>query len=322
MPVAVWGNPIPAVWGNPIESKLIIRRLKAMRKILLVVFLVLAAFVFGCYERDAAAEVTITAVKVSGDIPLDPAHTAWKPVPISYVDLNCQVLAEPKNMNCATRVVEVSALTNGKEIAVRLRWSDQSKDELNLHHEQYRDAAALEFAVKPVNPGEEPAYTMGNGGDMVNIWHWKAEWQKDGDRRQDMEDTYPNMSADWYVDEQPDGKISYHDRQGKNLGSFDPAAYSHNIFAQVDLRHSPVEDLNAEGFGTLTTQKSQDVSGYGTWDKNGWSVVFKRTLTTKDENDVQFTGAKFPVAFAVWDGSNAERDGLKSISQWNYIEIK
>lgn len=293
-----------------------------MRKILLVVFLVLAAFVFGCYERDAAAEVTITAVKTSGDISLDPAHAVWKSASTVIIPLNCQVITEPKNMNCATRVVEVGALTNGKEIAVRLSWSDQSKDEMNIQHEQYRDAVALEFAVKTVKAGDEPAYTMGNAGDMVNIWHWKAEWQKDGERRVDMEDQYPNMSVDWYVDEAPDGKISYHDRQGKNLGSFDPAAYTGNIFSRIDLRRSPVEDLNAEGFGSLTTQKSQDVDGYGTWDKNGWQVVFKRTLTDKDANDVQFGSGKFPLAFAVWDGSNNERNGLKSISEWNYLEIK
>ena len=294
-----------------------------MRKISLVLFLALAvAFVFGGYERAAAEEISIIAANVTGDIPLDPAHAAWKAAPVSSVPLNCQIITAPKNIKCATNLVVVSAVTNGKEIGIRMEWRDQSKDEINIKHETYRDAAAIEFAVKPVKQGDEPSYTMGNAGDMVNIWHWKSEWQKDASRRIDMEDVYPDMSADWYVDEQPDGKISYHDRQGKNLGSFDPAAYTNNIFSKIELRNSPVEDLNAEGFGSLTTQASQDVNGYGTWDKSGWKVVFVRSLTDKDVNDVQFSGAKFPIAFAIWDGSNDERDGLKSISEWNYLEIK
>ena len=292
-----------------------------MRKIFLIAFLTSMAFVFSGYERAAAEEINIIAGKISGEISLDPAHAVWRGRPTSNVLLNCQVITEPKNIGCATKLVVVSAVTNGKQIGIRLEWSDQSKDELNIAHEQFRDAAAIQFAVKPAKPGDEPAYTMGNKGDMVNIWHWKAEWQKDGDRRQDMEDVYPGMSADWYVDEEPDGKISYHDRQGKNLGSFDPAAYSNNIFSKIELRKSPVEDLNAEGFGSLTTQASQDVNGYGTWDKNGWKVVFIRDLADKDVNDVRFSGAKIPLAIAVWDGSNNERNGLKSISEWNYLEI-
>jgi DMSO reductase family type II enzyme heme b subunit len=43
----------------------------------------------------------------------------------------------------------------------------------------------------------------------------------------------------------------------------------------------------------------------------------KRSLKTQDPNDVQFAaGASFPVAFAVWDGSNVERNGMKGISTW------
>jgi DMSO reductase family type II enzyme heme b subunit len=43
----------------------------------------------------------------------------------------------------------------------------------------------------------------------------------------------------------------------------------------------------------------------------------KRSLTTDDPNDVQFKpGSNFPVAFAVWDGSNVERNGMKGISTW------
>jgi len=48
-----------------------------------------------------------------------------------------------------------------------------------------------------------------------------------------------------------------------------------------------------------------------------WRVVMKRSMTTNDSSDVQFrSGATIPVAFAVWDGTNVERDGQKGISTW------
>jgi DMSO reductase family type II enzyme heme b subunit len=37
---------------------------------------------------------------------------------------------------------------------------------------------------------------------------------------------------------------------------------------------------------------------------------------------VQFKGgASVPVAFAVWDGQNVERDGMKGISTWFSLQI-
>jgi DMSO reductase family type II enzyme heme b subunit len=99
------------------------------------------------------------------------------------------------------------------------------------------------------------------------------------------------------------------------------------------LRVSSVEDLNANGFSTLTTQSHQDVIGNGLWEPAGsvkggccvgptWRIVVKRSLSTNDPNDVQFkAGATVPVAFAVWDGSNVERNGMKGISTWFTLKL-
>ena len=75
---------------------------------------------------------------------------------------------------------------------------------------------------------------------------------------------------------------------GKNEGVFNPGRATGNILSDNTMRKSSVEDLNAEGFSTLTTQASQDVSGAGNWNNNRWMVVFKRSLTTNNSNDMQF----------------------------------
>ncbi|HBO83837.1 MAG TPA: hypothetical protein DD641_02420 [Deltaproteobacteria bacterium] len=85
----------------------------------------------------------------------------------------------------------------------------------------------------------------------------------------------------------------------------------------------PVEDLMAEGFGTLTYQTSQDVRGIGLWLEGRWEVVLLRMMRTLDENDVEFENkGLFPIAFAVWNGANKERDGQKSISTWHSLRIE
>jgi DMSO reductase family type II enzyme heme b subunit len=106
---------------------------------------------------------------------------------------------------------------------------------------------------------------------------------------------------------------------GKNEGVFNAGRATGNILSDASMRVSPIEDLNAEGFSTLTTQAHQDVQGNGNWSNNRWSVVFKRSLTNSDANDTQFTGGKTPMAIAVWNGQNKERNGQKGVTQWNTL---
>ena len=217
--------------------------------------------------------------------------------------------------------------------------------------QQYKDQAAIMF---PVNQsGEEPPFTMGGDGERVNIWQWKATWNNEGKTSgsmADMEDQYAYMamgSAGYYMYE-PDGKLSGIDTahqsgtkgasrksqgagniakratnidfgMGQNEGVFNPGRATGNILSDARMRVSAVEDLNAEGFSTLTTQAHQDVQGEGNWRNNRWAVVFKRALKTGDSNDTQFGGGKTPMAIAIWNGNNKERNGQKAVTQWNTL---
>jgi len=106
---------------------------------------------------------------------------------------------------------------------------------------------------------------------------------------------------------------------GQNEGVFNPGRATGNILSDATMRVSAVEDLNAEGFSTLTTQAHQDVDGEGNWRNNRWAVVFKRALKTGDSNDTQFGGGKTPMAIAIWNGNNKERNGQKAVTQWNTL---
>ncbi|GIS84432.1 MAG: hypothetical protein CM1200mP16_07320 [Nitrospina sp.] len=67
----------------------------------------------------------------------------------------------------ATKWVNVRAATNGKEIAVRLSWTDPTRNDIMVQSQQYKDQAAIMF---PVNQsGEEPPFTMGGDGERVKF---------------------------------------------------------------------------------------------------------------------------------------------------------
>jgi DMSO reductase family type II enzyme heme b subunit len=87
------------------------------------------------------------------------------------------------------------------------------------------------------------------------------------------------------------------------------------------IPESPVENLIAGGFGTLTLKDrdSQQVSGKGKWKDKIWSVVFKRTFSGA-KGSAEFNRGKLtPVSFAVWDGGENDVDGRKAVSAWYYV---
>ncbi len=76
------------------------------------------------------------------------------------------------------------------------------------------------------------------------------------------------------------------------------------------------ENMVADGFGTTTPLKTQDVRAYGRHADGEWTVAFFRAYRSEDEAAIKLAakGGRYPVAFAVWQGANQERDGLKAVT--------
>ncbi|MBI2219125.1 MAG: chlorate reductase subunit gamma [Candidatus Rokubacteria bacterium] len=73
--------------------------------------------------------------------------------------------------------------------------------------------------------------------------------------------------------------------------------------------------LLAAGFGTLTPAAVQNVRALGMRAAESWQVVLTRRLAISTDDDVKLVGLReIPVAFAIWNGSNRERDGFKAVT--------
>jgi hypothetical protein len=260
--------------------------------------------------------VTLMAAQVTGDLPAkDPNSEIWQKATALQVPLSAQTVTKPTLRETKVKSVSVRALHNDKQVAFLVEWDDDTKNDEMVRVQDFRDAVALQF---PQVQGQ-PFFCMGMQGGNVNIWHWKADWQADLVAWQDMESLYPDMNVDQYPFAKGD-KPSPADYQDAN---YVPAMASNNLFAMPRL--SPVEDLMAGGFGTLTSEgaSGQNVQGYGVWENNRWRVIFSRDLTSTEADDVVFEpGQVYSVAFAAWDGSNGERNGMKSTSQWTSLQLE
>jgi hypothetical protein len=253
--------------------------------------------------------ISIVARQTKEKVPLnDPLASVWDGVTPVQIPLSAQGAVVPIGGG-SIRAVSVRSLTDGKRMYFRLEWDDQTKNTSAFAPQEFRDAAAIEF---PANGASTtPSFCMGQANSNVNIWQWKGDWQADIDQGfVSVPHAYPNAEADLYP---------FHDDV-----TFYPGRAVGNPFSQTN-RKSPVQDLVAAGFGTLTGADAQSVEGKGIWQGGRWYVLFARDMNMGFDREfyVPFgAGQTTNVAFAVWDGANSERDGLKSVSSFADLQIE
>jgi hypothetical protein len=278
-----------------------------------------AALTFFKVPLASSQGVTVVAAEVAGELPTaNPDSDLWAQAAAVEVPLSAQNVTRPMLLGARVKAVTARALHNGSQIAILVEWADETQDDSMVRVQDFRDAVAVQF---PLVEGQ-PFFCMGQAGGNVNIWHWKADWQADIAARLDMEALYPNM----YVDQYPFTSASEPVKAGAadyTDANYLPALAAGNLFASA-ARTSPVEDLIAGGFGSLTSQpaEGQNVQGYGVWANGRWRVIFSRDFSSTEAADVAFAPGKvYSMALAAWDGANAERNGQKSTSQWVSLQI-
>jgi mono/diheme cytochrome c family protein len=218
--------------------------------------------------------------------------------------------------------ITVRAVHDGRELAILLVWSDDSYDHQVVRPQDFRDAAAIQFALEP----DPPFFAMGERGTAVNIWMWKSERQADVEYSfQDIDDTYPALGIDSYPNflRAPVEQPTRHALTVESDPTYLTAWGAGNIVADP-LPGRAVEDLRAEGFGTLRARHglSTDVVTRGVHSTGAYRVLYRRPFAADGPDGVAFRpGAVVPVAFAVWNGRAGDRDGKKSVTIWQELVI-
>ncbi len=263
--------------------------------------LVMAAALQTLGANPATSAVTTLVAHRVGDGPgLDPGAGVWDRVSPVEVPLTAQQTSYPMGGG-AVKTIDVQALHDSDALYIRLSWNDAVRDDTTARAEDFSDAAAIEL---PGTAGASvPAICMGQADGAVNIWQWRA----------DAQEGLPSSSSDLGlgvsdIEPSADDDLNY------------PARNAGNPYALTAA--GAVQNLTAVGFGTIAPLAEQAVEGKGEWADGRWSVVYKRTLEAPGTDQPSFAGLdKTDIAFAVWDGANDERNGIKSVSQFLTLQV-
>jgi hypothetical protein len=276
------------------------------RQVVVAVFLALLLPV-AVFAADAQLAVARIAT-----LPSTPTDSAWGQVSPLRVPLVPQDMVEPRQLTPTTPEIFVRSLTDGNRVAFLLEWPDATGDDM-VKPAHFTDACAVQL------PGavaaDVPAPQMGEPGRQVEITYWRASWQASVDGRPDsIRALYPGASVDHYPFE-AEPLVNDPAAREEMAKRYAPARAAGNEVAEV--RQSPVQDLIAEGPGTLTPASAQDSTGNGKRTASGWAVVLVRRLPAE-----LAAGKRSQAAFAVWDGAHGEVGARKMRSGWVPIALE
>jgi DMSO reductase family type II enzyme heme b subunit len=245
-------------------------------------------------------------------LPADPGDAAWSTAPEHVAKLLLQDLVEPRLQKASTPEVRVRAFASGSEIAFRLEWPDRSVDDLPGAG-RFNDGCAVQVAQKAGAAIPDPQ--MGMAANGVAITFWRADWQATVNGRGDTIRTlYPNALIDHYPSEAPSLEKGSAAQQQLAL-QYSPADSVGN--RRAGPRTTAVEDLLAEGPGTLVPAPSTRSRGSGVRTATGWSVVIARPIP-----DGLTPRTPSQIAFAVWEGHAQEAGARKMRTGWIPLSIR
>lgn len=252
-----------------------------------------------------AASTEVVAVRRAA-LPSKPDDAAWRDAPVYTAALLLQDVVEPRLIDPSTDKVDVRAITDGTRIAFRLDWADPTKDDLPGLG-RFSDGCAVQL---PVTIGPDvPAPQMGEAQRPVEITYWRAFWQSSVDGREDsIKALYPNATVDHYPFEAASLEPGS-EAQREMAQRYAPARALGNPMAGP--RERPVQDLIAEGPGTIRPAAQTQSDGRGVHSDQGWTVMLSRPLPKGIE-----PGNRTQVAFAVWQGAHQESGARKMRSIW------
>lgn len=281
-----------------------------MKKAIISILILSFLFIASCRR---AVVLTPDVQVVSADkITLEVNDSAWNNAPTHGSKLILQDLVEPRLMETSTQEVQVQAITDGKEIAFRIEWLDDSQNDRAAPH-NFIDGCAVQVPVKI--EANVPAPQMGEVNKTVQISYWRADWQAivDG-RADDITSIYPNAKPDHYPFNAKSLENNPEAQKEAALRYAPARALGNN---RQGPREQPVEDLIAEGPGTLSPNPQPFSKGKGVRTAKGWAVVVTRPLPEgfSKEKPTQ-------TAFAVWEGSHGETGARKMRTGWVNMIMK
>lgn len=216
---------------------------------------------------------------------------AWDTAPATWVALAPLVWRGDRPEG-----VSVAAFHDGRRLALRMTWSDRTRDD--------SPGADDGLAVQLAPNADPPFLGMGSVDEPVLLASWRASWQR-------------AMPGAWVS--RPVNAPGLPERGGpsgqRSDGSAAPSA---------PTGEWPIRPLRGSGPGWRHPEPGLPGSlrALGSFGSDEWVVTM--VWEPLDDAGLSLLASEAPlsIAFAVWDGAAGDRGGAKSISNWQGLLLQ
>ena len=188
--------------------------------------------------------------------------------------------------NGADPDLEIQAVHDGKNVALRLAWRDTThNDGSDPESKATMDGAALEL----YRGDEEPFIGLGSPSP-VEVWYWRADNKASGDTGDS------STEVEGFTADQP--------------GGIPPLPWERDTNETV---------RTFVGSGTVTFQipRVRKAKAQAQWKDDRWTMVLSGPMQFEDENFIKLEpGDMVSIAFAIWNGALHDEGGKKAITVW------
>lgn len=240
---------------------------------------------------EAADQVVIPAVRLDVRLPDGPADMAWDEATAVRIPLTGQATYAPRWQVPSVTDLEIRALYDADEIALRVAWNDPVAD---VEPGDVRRGAVEGWTAEDSYP---PLFPDGE--------------RRRGAYRDELEVVFPTTGFE---------PILPHFVYGDSRRPVALWRWTAETVSPAGAR--PIEVLRAAGVSRPPEVDPADhrlATGRGSWADGRWSVVLRRPL---GEDSPFSEGGFVPVSFHVRDGSNGETGLRMSLSSWYYLHLR
>ena len=243
------------------------------------------------------------------------ADALFKDAAPGFIALAGQVIEQGREFHPAATEVEVSAVYNNDDVAVRLRWHDMIADT------GAENSPSL--AVEEVQP-KAPAAEAADKDPFAD--EESAAPAKAADDDPFAEESSDSGSASGPVSPFSDAvavQLPAAKGEGFHLPYFifgDNAAPVDLWFLDLSKKNGP-KHFVGKGSKSLSDKPDAELHAISEYKEGEWTVIFKRKRAPAGSFAFE-ERSMVPVAFSVWDGFNEERGNKRSLTSWYnfYVE--
>jgi len=287
--------------------------------------------------EDPGYDNLIVVSFVELELDLEDGAELFAGAPTARFPLVGQVMEPGRNFHPATTSVEIQAVYNRREVAIRVVWHDM-RAEISGRNDPTLEVPRFEES----DEAGEAGGAEDEGGD--DFWGDDAEQESgddfwgDDDEQEGSDDFWGDDDAgdegDFWGEEEageatltPDTEFS--DAVSLQFPQTAPGGIRKPYFISgdgehpvdiwfVDLARKLAQQHTGRGSGNLEPHVGDDIEVVGNFEDGEWSVILKRGM--KSPSGISFEPARYmPIAVSVWDGFNRERGNKRAMSLWQYL---